>query len=386
MSAEDINSVTDSRPVSITSVFPLKVLWKPLGSSLSSGSSREETFYLRRLESFLSGFHFLNHLTEFKFKRKSYSLRSSFSLLHGLTYQNFYNISAEKISQDSSIWITLHVHVEPSATMMFCTTFLSSPSEDHNCEGGGGTSGGGLGPGSCLSSLHCLVLPQDELYPPLSDSTTRLSICPDERARSLVGKVLLDVSLTTCTARQEGGCIWDRVRRRRSRSASPSPTETPKSPRPQSVRGTCCSWGTSGSSCNKTTLLKVLLRAAYEKCGQHLVQICEPEINSIEVRFSNRICLCTLGCFSQCAEPFVVYLNLMLFGCMCIIELVLADCDRLWADYIAVFETLIHKQQKWSALLQWKQSRLYFEKVFRQILKLYRSYSKPSIILSHVGL
>lgn len=151
--------------------------------------------------------------------------------------------------------------------MMFCTTFLSAPSEELNCEGGGGTAGGGLGPGSCLSSLHCLVLPQDELYPPLSDPAVRLSICPEERARSLVGKMLLDVSLTTCTARQEGGCIWDRVRRRRSRSASPSPGETPTSPRPESLRGTWCSRGTSGSCRHETPLLKVPSRAAYEKCG-----------------------------------------------------------------------------------------------------------------------
>lgn len=126
--------------------------------------------------------------------------------------------------------------------MMFCTTFLSAPSEELNCEGGGGgtaVGGGGLGPGSCLSSLHCLVLPQDELYPSLSDPTARLSICPEERAHSLVGKMLLDVGVSACAAREEGGCIWDRVRRRRSRSASPSPSKTPKSPCSESVKGMC---------------------------------------------------------------------------------------------------------------------------------------------------
>lgn len=134
-----------------------------------------------------------------------------------------------------------------TATMMFCTTFLSAPSEDLNCEGstgggdtgGGGGEGGGLGPGSCLSSLHCLVLPQDELYPSLSDPTARLSICPREQAHSLVGKMFLDVSLSSC-GESDGGCIWDRVRRRRSRSASPSPIKTRKSPCRESVKGMSC--------------------------------------------------------------------------------------------------------------------------------------------------
>lgn len=142
---------------------------------------------------------------------------------------------------------------------MFCTTFLSAPSEELNCEGSGGggggatVGGGGLGPGSCLSSLHCLVLPQDELYPPLSDPTARLSLCPKERTHSLVGNMLLDVNMTTCRAR-DGGCIWDRVRRRRSRSASPSPSKTPKSPCSESVKGMCYSWGTGSNCCNETRL------------------------------------------------------------------------------------------------------------------------------------
>lgn len=135
-------------------------------------------------------------------------------------------------------------HAQSGATMMFCTTFLSAPSEELNCEGSGGggaaAGGGGLNPGSCLSSLHCLVLPQDELYPPLSDPAARLSICSKERAHKLVGKMLLDVSMTTCGAR-DSGCIWDRVRRRRSRSASPSPSKTPKSPCSESVKGMCYS-------------------------------------------------------------------------------------------------------------------------------------------------
>lgn len=128
--------------------------------------------------------------------------------------------------------------------MMFCTTFLSAPSEDLNSEGSGGgggaVGGGGLGPGSCLSSLHCLVLPQDELYPTLSDPTARLSLCSKEQAQTLVGKMLLDVSITSCGAK-EGRCVWDRVRRRRSRSASPSPSKTPKSPCSANVKGMCYS-------------------------------------------------------------------------------------------------------------------------------------------------
>lgn len=144
----------------------------------------------------------------------------------------------------------LHIsHAQSPATMMFCTTFLSAPSEDNHCESGGGGGGGGAGgggvggglsPGSCLSTLHCLVLPQDELYPPLSDRSARPSICPKERAHTLVGKMLLDVSMDTYGAR-EGSCMWDRVRRRRSRSASPSPSKTPKSPCSESVKGMCCS-------------------------------------------------------------------------------------------------------------------------------------------------
>ncbi|XP_047430904.1 WASP like actin nucleation promoting factor b isoform X5 [Mugil cephalus] len=123
--------------------------------------------------------------------------------------------------------------------MMFCTTFLSAPSDELGCDGGGGgasVAGGGLGPGSCLSSLHCLVLPQDELYPPLSDPAARLSVCAEERAGGLVGKMLLDAGMATCGLR-DGGCIWDRVRRRRSRSASPSPSKTPKSPCSEGIRG-----------------------------------------------------------------------------------------------------------------------------------------------------
>lgn len=52
--------------------------------------------------------------------------------------------------------------------MMFCTTFLSAPSEE--------LAEGVPLPGGCLAPLHCLVLPQDELYGPLSEPVARLSL------------------------------------------------------------------------------------------------------------------------------------------------------------------------------------------------------------------
>lgn len=133
-----------------------------------------------------------------------------------------------------------------SARMMFCTTFLSAPSEEQNCDGGGrggGLRGADLGPGSCLSSLHCLVLPQDELNPVHSDSDSdaRLSVCPKDGAQKLVSRALLGVGGASLAARRDE-CIWDRVRRRRSRSASPSPSKTPKSPCNQSVKGREVAW------------------------------------------------------------------------------------------------------------------------------------------------
>lgn len=142
----------------------------------------------------------------------------------------------------------LETHAPHSAArMMFCTTFLSAPSEDQSCDGGGGGGlrGADLGPGSCLSSLHCLVLPQDELTPGPLDSGTRLSACPKEGAQKLASSALLGGGGASLGARHDG-CIWDRVRRRRSRSASPSPSTSPKSPFNQSAKGRigrwCCCW------------------------------------------------------------------------------------------------------------------------------------------------
>lgn len=121
-------------------------------------------------------------------------------------------------------------------TMMFCTTFLSAPSEDLGCDGTG--SGplhyGHLGPGSCLSSLHCLVLPQDELYPSLSERTGSISVRSNETVGRLVGNVPLDAK---ASPKRDSGRIWDRVRGRRSRSASPSPSKTPQSPYKHSNKG-----------------------------------------------------------------------------------------------------------------------------------------------------
>ncbi|XP_077449726.1 actin nucleation-promoting factor WASL-like isoform X3 [Stigmatopora argus] len=111
---------------------------------------------------------------------------------------------------------------------MFCTTFSSAPSDDVAGEsrggGGGGPVGGGrgLGPASCLSTLHCLVLPQDELWPNRADSFQM-------RARSFTGDVKADTY-------GDGGGIWERVRRR-SRSVSPLPSKTAKSPCHHTVKG-----------------------------------------------------------------------------------------------------------------------------------------------------
>ncbi|XP_014898306.1 neural Wiskott-Aldrich syndrome protein isoform X1 [Poecilia latipinna] len=128
----------------------------------------------------------------------------------------------------------------PRAAMMFCTTFLSAPCEELLSEGGvggraaptaaaGPNAASGLGPG-CLSSFHCLVLPQDELYPSLSDSSART----EERARSLAGKMLVDIGLSSC---REGGRVWGRAGGRFARSASPLPCLTPKCFRKASSRG-----------------------------------------------------------------------------------------------------------------------------------------------------
>lgn len=148
------------------------------------------------------------------------------------------------ISGSVSIWACFLqiVLARSAAMMMFCTTFLSAPSEDLGCEGGGG---GFVGPGSCLSSLHCLVLPQEELYTSFPDLTAPLSVCSDRQACSLVGKTLLDVSMTA-SGERDGVCVWERVRWQRSRSASLSPSQPHKSLCNENGKGMCYSWVTCG--------------------------------------------------------------------------------------------------------------------------------------------
>lgn len=65
---------------------------------------------------------------------------------------------------------------------MFCTTFSGPPSEDADISG-------------CLRPLYCQVLPNDELYMPLSSSLIELSIPDGEGACVLMGKILLDINM-----------------------------------------------------------------------------------------------------------------------------------------------------------------------------------------------
>ena len=127
----------------------------------------------------------------------------------------------------------------PSATMMFCTTFLSTPADELVCEGGvgevkgGGRSspvgvvpGQGLGPGGCLSTLHCLVLPQEELCQSLA---YRQGDGPC--GNSAVGKrMLLEVNRATSFSRDDRGGGGCGARKHRSRSVSPALGRRPASP------------------------------------------------------------------------------------------------------------------------------------------------------------
>ena len=122
-----------------------------------------------------------------------------------------------------------------SATMMFCTTFLSTPADELGCEGGGGTDRGGrsspvgVGPGpalvraGCLSTLHCLVLPQEELYQSLSYRSGG--------GGGVVGKrMLLEANRTTSCGGEDRGAGGTGARRHRSRSVSPALCRRPMSP------------------------------------------------------------------------------------------------------------------------------------------------------------
>lgn len=69
--------------------------------------------------------------------------------------------------------------------MMFCTTFLSAPT-DEKLDGASDL-------GGCLAPLQCLVLPQDELYGPFADPSVNLR--HSERTCVVMGKILLNVGL-----------------------------------------------------------------------------------------------------------------------------------------------------------------------------------------------
>lgn len=69
--------------------------------------------------------------------------------------------------------------------MMFCTTFLSAPTDE--------ILDGASHLGGCLAPLQCLVLPQDELYGPFSDPAANLR--HSERTCVVMGKILLNVGL-----------------------------------------------------------------------------------------------------------------------------------------------------------------------------------------------
>lgn len=68
---------------------------------------------------------------------------------------------------------------------MFCTTFTGAPSEDVTDIDNSG----------CLRPLYCQVLPNDELYMPLSSSFIELSTPDGEGACLMMGKILLDINM-----------------------------------------------------------------------------------------------------------------------------------------------------------------------------------------------
>lgn len=116
----------------------------------------------------------------------------------------------------------------PDAAMMFCTTFLSAPSEELHCEAsrtrGGALGAEGVGPGSCVSSLRCAVLPQDEL-----NTSACVAVCTTGRAHKWAGGPRLGDG--------GDGWFWYGARRRRGGSASPSPSKTQKNSPREGVKG-----------------------------------------------------------------------------------------------------------------------------------------------------
>lgn len=91
---------------------------------------------------------------------------------------------AEK-SESSLSRHTCVVRVCMRSEMMFCTTFLSAPTDE--------ILDGASDLGGCLAPLQCLVLPQDELYGPFSDPVANLR--HSERTCVVMGKILLNVGL-----------------------------------------------------------------------------------------------------------------------------------------------------------------------------------------------
>uniref|UniRef100_A0A8C2GQA9 WASP like actin nucleation promoting factor b n=1 Tax=Cyprinus carpio TaxID=7962 RepID=A0A8C2GQA9_CYPCA len=77
------------------------------------------------------------------------------------------------------------VDIRMHSEMMFCTTFLSAPTDEMLDEASD--------LGGCLAPLQCLVLPQDELYCPFSDAAANLR--HSERTCVVMGKILLNVGL-----------------------------------------------------------------------------------------------------------------------------------------------------------------------------------------------
>lgn len=68
---------------------------------------------------------------------------------------------------------------------MFCTTFSENASEDVK----------DINISGCLRPLYCQVLPNDELYRPLSSSLIELSTADGEGACVMMGKILLDINM-----------------------------------------------------------------------------------------------------------------------------------------------------------------------------------------------
>lgn len=92
-------------------------------------------------------------------------------------------ILAEK--SKSSLNQTCVSDIHMCSEMMFCTTFLSAPTDE--------ILDGASDLGGCLAPLQCLVLPQDELYGSFSDPAANLR--HSECTCVVMGKILLNLGL-----------------------------------------------------------------------------------------------------------------------------------------------------------------------------------------------